>query len=243
MPYIACLRLPTDDGLVAVYYVHGVFSRWMSFTLTELDWLEKRRPLMSERVVTEKGEIVQDPPMLKALLNNPKAGWFWLIPRVWLGIVWFRHAQEKLVDPQWMQTGETLKGFWENAVKGFEGGRPNIAFDWYRSFIQWLLDTQSYTWFSKLVAYGELIVGILLIVGAFTGLAALAGGFMNWNYMMAGSASTNPMLFLAAVGLIMAWKVAGYIGADYFLLRYLGTPWHGKPANTASPSVRTTATR
>ncbi len=45
--------------------------------------------------------------------------------------------------------------------------------------------------------------------------------------MMAGSASTNPMLFVIAVGLILAWKVSGYIGADYFLLRWIGTPWPG----------------
>jgi len=49
---------------------------------------------------------------------------------------------------------------------------------------------------------------------------------MNWNYMMAGSASTNPMLFVISVGLILAWKVAGRIGADYFLLPAIGTPWH-----------------
>jgi thiosulfate dehydrogenase [quinone] large subunit len=202
-----------------------------------------RRHNMSEKVVTAKGEVVQDPPLLKWLLSNPKAGWLWLIPRIWLGVVWFGHGQEKLVDPKWMQTGETLQGFWAKAVEGSQGGRPTIAFEWYRNFIQWLLDTQSYTWFSKVVVYGELIVGILLVIGAFTGFAALAGGFMNWNYMMAGSASTNPMLFLTAVGLIMAWKVAGYIGADYFLLRALGTPWHGKPAGTSSQQFQRPVTR
>jgi len=33
-----------------------------------------------------------------------------------------------------------------------------------------------------------------------------------------------------AVLLILAWKVSGYIGADYYLLRWIGTPWHGVPA-------------
>jgi thiosulfate dehydrogenase [quinone] large subunit len=72
-------------------------------------------------------------------------------------------------------------------------------------------------------------VGIALILGAFTGIAAFLGAFMNWNFMMAGSASTNPMLFVIAIGLILAWKVAGYIGLDYFLLPWLGTPWKGEP--------------
>jgi thiosulfate dehydrogenase [quinone] large subunit len=69
------------------------------------------------------------------------------------------------------------------------------------------------------------LIGIALILGAFTGIAALFSGLMNWNFMMAGSASTNPLLFVIAVGLILAWKVSGYIGADYFLLRFIGTPW------------------
>jgi thiosulfate dehydrogenase [quinone] large subunit len=78
------------------------------------------------------------------------------------------------------------------------------------------------------VAYGEVLIGIALIIGAFTGIAAFFGGFMNFNFMLAGSASTNPMLFAIAVALILAWKVAGYIGADYFLLRFIGTPWRGR---------------
>ena len=76
-----------------------------------------------------------------------------------------------------------------------------------------------------MVAYGELIIGIALILGIFTGVAAFFGGFMNWNFMMAGTASTNPMMLIVAIGLILAWKVAGYIGLDYFLLRWIGTPW------------------
>ena len=44
--------------------------------------------------------------------------------------------------------------------------------------------------------------------------------------MMAGSASINPLLFALTVGLILAWKIAGFIGADYFLLNWIGTPWN-----------------
>ncbi|MCL5429399.1 MAG: DoxX family protein, partial [Chloroflexi bacterium] len=44
---------------------------------------------------------------------------------------------------------------------------------------------------------------------------------MNWNFMMAGSASTNPWLFVLALGILAAWKIAGYIGFDYFLFPML----------------------
>ncbi|MDO8532238.1 MAG: hypothetical protein Q7T26_08745, partial [Dehalococcoidia bacterium] len=67
--------------------------------------------------------------------------------------------------------------------------------------------------------------GVALIIGAFVGIAAFLGSLMNWNFMMAGSASTNPMLFAVATFLVLAWKVAGRWGADRWLLPALGTPW------------------
>ena len=179
--------------------------------------------------VTHNNEVVQDPPAVQWLLSSPKAAWIWLVLRVWLGYQWIEAGLHKIHNPAWVDTGVALKGYWENAVVIPEAGRPAIAFDWYRGFIQMMLDAEAWTWFAPLVVYGEIIVGIALILGIFTGISAFVGGFMNWNFMMAGSASTNPMLFVVAVGLIMAWKVSGYIGADYFLLRAIGTPWRGVP--------------
>jgi thiosulfate dehydrogenase (quinone) large subunit len=75
------------------------------------------------------------------------------------------------------------------------------------------------------VAYGELLVGIALIMGIFTGIAACCGLFMNLNFRLAGTVSTNPILFTLSIGLILAWKIAGYIGLDRYLLPLLGTPW------------------
>jgi len=53
---------------------------------------------------------------------------------------------------------------------------------------------------------------------------------MNWNFIMAGAASTNGLLLVLAVLLIMAWKVAGYYGADFMLLRWIGVPWKSDDA-------------
>ena len=182
-------------------------------------------------VTTFKGELIKDPHLVKKLFNNTRTAWLWLLLRIWLGYHWVDAALHKIDNPAWTETGAALKGFWSNIVLIPAEGRPAISFDWYRSFIQSLLDAEAFVWFGKLVAYGELLVGIALILGAFTGIAAFFGAFMNWNFMMAGSASSNPMLFIVALGLIMAWKVSGYFGLDYLLLRRLGTPWKSKQSD------------
>jgi thiosulfate dehydrogenase [quinone] large subunit len=175
-------------------------------------------------IVSRKGEAIQDPPFVRRLLGDPRFGLVWLLPRLWLGYQWIDAASHKIANPAWMQTGDALKGYWAGQLAG-----KAIGYDWYRSFLQNLFDAQAYTWFAKLVAISELTVGIALILGAFTGIAALIGGFMNWNFMMAGTASVSPLFFVLSVSLILAWKVAGYVGADYFLLRWIGTPWRGAP--------------
>jgi thiosulfate dehydrogenase [quinone] large subunit len=43
--------------------------------------------------------------------------------------------------------------------------------------------------------------------------------------MLAGTTSTNPVLFALTVFLVLGWKVAGWIGLDRYLIPLLGTPW------------------
>ncbi len=172
-----------------------------------------------------RNRVIQDPPLAAFLFGSTVMSWVWLVVRIWLGYQWLTSSLRKIGDPAWVQTGVALKAFWERAVAIPAKGRPPISFDWYRDFIQYLLSTESYTWFAKFVAYGELLIGIALVIGAFVGIAAFFGAFMNWNFMMAGTASINPVLFPLAILLILAWKVAGYVGLDYYLLPMLGTPW------------------
>lgn len=196
---------------------------------------------MSGKVVARSNTVIQDPPLARFLFSDTRMAWLWLIVRLFVGWQWLDAGIHKVSDPGWTVTGEALKKYWLSAAAiPAPPARPAISFDWYRSFIQFLLDTQSYTWFAKLVAYGEFLIGVALIIGAFVGIAALFGAFMNWNFIMAGSASSNGLLLALAVFLALAWKVAGYIGADYFLLRFVGVPWKGeeaKPKENLAPTA------
>jgi thiosulfate dehydrogenase [quinone] large subunit len=180
---------------------------------------------MTSSILTRNVQPLETPSFIHFLFNDRRASVLWLVVRVWLGWQWFEAGLGKVQNPAWMQTGEALKGFWSRAVQIPAEGRPLIAYDWYRNFIQSMLDSGSYVWFAKLVAVGELLVGIALIFGFLTFATALIAGFLNWNFIMAGSASTNGAWLVLAVLLIAAWKISGYLGADYFLLHRLAALW------------------
>jgi thiosulfate dehydrogenase [quinone] large subunit len=167
---------------------------------------------------------IDDPVWWRLLLGNVYVSLIWLPLRFFVGREWLVAGEEKVRGGTW-KTGEGLAGYWTNAVAVPEGGRPAITYGWYRDFLQYMLDHKWYTWFADVIMWGEVLVGIGILVGALVGIAAFFGTVMNFSFQLAGSASTNPVLFGLSVFLILAWKVAGFWGLDRYLLPLLGTPW------------------
>ena len=182
-------------------------------------------------------QIVSDPPIVEALFNTTRFSWIWLPIRFFLAYSWLNSGYGKLMNPGWMETGASLQGYWVNALK--VDPRPVITYDWYRSFIQMLVDTNAHVWFSKVVVFGELAVGLGLLFGAFTGIAAFGGTLLNINFLLAGTVSTNPVMLGLATLIVLSWKVAGYYGLDRFLLPRLGVPWKTEtvPVSITAPRV------
>lgn len=179
---------------------------------------------MSTNAVVRPEELT-DPPIARFVFANTRMAWFWLIVRLYVGWEWLQAGWHKVNGNGWMDGGSALHGYWARAVEVPENGNPAITYGWYRELLQYMLDNEWYTWFGKVVAVGELLIGLGLIVGLFTGIAAFFGALLNMSFMLAGSASTNPVLFFLAIGLILAWKIAGYYGLDSIVLARLGTPW------------------
>jgi thiosulfate dehydrogenase [quinone] large subunit len=189
----------------------------------------------AQGIVNQRGEVIfPDPPLAHALFSTTRFAWLWLILRLYLGWQWLSSGWGKISGGTWA-SGESLKGFWTNAVAIPEQGKPPIAFDWYRDFIQFMLDRGWYTWFADVLMWGEFLIGIALILGAFVGIAAFFGAFLNWNFIMAGTASSNGLLFAIAIVLMLAWKVAGWYGLDRWLLPLIGTPWYRSQITSAVP--------
>jgi len=174
-----------------------------------------------------RGTVIKlkDSPVAEFLFSDVRMSWLWLIVRLYTGYEWLTAGWEKIISPAWVgsQAGTALTGFANGALAKTGGEHPSV-YGWYAWFLQHSIIPAAPVW-SYVIAIGEFLVGIALILGIFTGIAAFFGGFMNMNYLLAGTVSSNPFLFVFATWLVLAWKTAGWIGLDRWILPILGTPW------------------
>lgn len=186
-----------------------------------MDTVEREREERRRQYVLR----LEDPPVAKSLFGSVRWSWLWLILRVYAGWQWAQAGASKIGAPAWTgdSAGAAVTGFVRGALEQTGGEHPNVQ-GWYAWFLENVVLPNAALW-GYLVAIGELLVGIALIVGLFTGIAAFFGAFMNMNYLLAGAVSTNPVLLVIAILLILAWKTAGWWGLDRWVLPALGTPW------------------
>lgn len=169
---------------------------------------------------------IEEPPPARWLFAGTRvAPVIWLVARLWLGYEWLVAGLDKVTSPAWMSGGAALQGFADNAITiGAAGEHPQVAYGWYVAFLEWIRDS-AYSWMAPLVAVGEVVIGIALIVGAFVGIAAFLGVVLNFSFVFAGSAGVNPAFLVVGLLLVLAWRNAGWYGLDRYLLPRLGTPW------------------
>jgi thiosulfate dehydrogenase [quinone] large subunit len=170
-------------------------------------------------------ETFDDPPVAHALFGSVRWSWVWLVVRIYAGYQWLLAGWEKIHSPSWVggSAGTALAGFVKGALGQVSGAHPNVQ-GWYGAFLQNTVLPNVGVW-SYVVSIGEFLVGVALVLGVFTGIAAFFGSFMNMNYLLSGAVSTNPVLLVLEILIILAWKTAGWWGLDRWLLTGLGTPW------------------
>jgi len=149
--------------------------------------------------------------MLKALRGD-KAAIFWAIVRIYIGYEFLMAGWEKITGPEPF----SANGFMMGAVKKATGAHPAVQ-GWYASFLNHFA-IPAHGLFDILIPYGELLAGIGLIIGCLTTYALLATAFMNLNFMLAGTTSTNPQLYTLAIILLFIGSASYRWGVDYYLL-------------------------
>ena len=195
------------------------------------------------RATVVGGVTIQDPPIARALFSDVRWSWIWLLVRFYVGYEWLAAGLEKAQSPVWVgsQAGTAITGFVKGALAKTGGDHPDVQ-GWYAWFLQNAVLPYAAAW-SWLITIGEITVGIALLIGLFTGIAAFVGLFMNVNYLLAGTVSSNPFLFILAALLVLAWKTAGWVGFDRWVLPALGTPWSPGPLKPEESRKRREARR
>ena len=174
---------------------------------------------------TKRDNYIPEPPIARALFGDVRYAWIWLIIRLYVGWQWLNSGLHKWGAPAWTgeNAGAAIRGFVSGALTKAAGERPDVQ-GWYAWFLEQVVLPNAKV-FSYFVAIGEILVGLGLIVGLLTGIAAFFGGLMNANFLLAGTVSSNPVLFILATWLVLAWRTAGWWGLDRWALPVLGTPW------------------
>jgi thiosulfate dehydrogenase [quinone] large subunit len=192
-------------------------------------------------------EQFPEPTIARFFFGSAGSAPMWFVIRMNVGAQWFLAGWEKLQTPSvWGTSGVAIKGFAQGALAQTAGAHPAVQ-GWYANFLQHLVLPNAGL-FSFLVTYGELAVGLGILLGALTGIAAGFGVLMNLNYLLAGTVSINPVLGMFGLFLVFSWRVCGWIGLDRFLLPALGLPWKAgkmfqrQAASTAPRSCSTLLT-
>lgn len=165
-----------------------------------------------------------EPSISRFLFASKAMAPVWTVVRIYLGWMWLTSGWGKVTAGGWVgaEAGGAVRGYLNGALQRAGGERPDVA-GWYA----WIIENvflPNAALMSHLVAFGEVLVGIALILGLLTGLSAFMGGLMNAAFLLAGTISANPVMFILATWIVLAWRVAGYYGLDRWVLPYLGAP-------------------
>lgn len=145
--------------------------------------------------------------------DNAIIGGIFSVLRIWLGVQWITSSWGKVTG------GFDASGFLQGSIAKATGDHPAVQ-GWYASFLEGFA-VPNVGLFNVLIPWGELLVGIGLVLGAATIPALLAGALMNLNFLLAGTVSTNPVLYTVAIILLFAGSASYYFGADRFAIPFL----------------------
>ncbi|WP_019244308.1 MULTISPECIES: DoxX family membrane protein [Bacillus] len=155
--------------------------------------------------------------MMNWLRNNIYASGLLLIIRVYIGYQWFTHGLEKITGG-FDATGY-LGNIVANPVKGPDG---DVVYPLYVSFIEHFAVSNTGL-INVLVPWGELLIGLGLILGTLTTAAAFFGLLMNFMFFFGGTVSTNPSFILYGFIILIAGANAGRFGGDRWVLPWIRT--------------------
>jgi thiosulfate dehydrogenase (quinone) large subunit len=153
-------------------------------------------------------------PVWESLKSSKLAALGWTAMRVWLGTMWIQAGSAKL----W---GAEAGAFLHNNGAGVAGfaahGTP--AYSWWGSFLHGFVVPNAGA-IGVLVAVSEFAIGVALVAGLFTRVAALGSLALLFTYVMSGTASVCAFYALFAIVILVMWRTSSWIGFDGLIAAY-----------------------
>lgn len=154
--------------------------------------------------------------MVNWLRTNVYASGLLTLFRLYLGWQWMMDGWGKIAGPKPFDASGFMKGI---IAKPVVGPHKDVLYPAYNSFIE-NFALPNVKLFNFLVAWGELLVGLGLILGVLTTAAMFFGLLMNFMYLFGGTVSANPLMILMGTIILFAGYNAGRFGGDYWVI-----PW------------------
>jgi thiosulfate dehydrogenase (quinone) large subunit len=138
--------------------------------------------------------------------------------RLYVGYQFLKAGWHKIAGDKAFDASGFLKGAIAKPV--MESGTQDSLYPNFVAFLQHFA-LPNVKLFNVIVPWGELFIGLGLILGVLTTTAVFFGMLMNFTFMLAGTVSSNPWLILLSIFIIAAGANAGKFGADYYVLPYI----------------------
>lgn len=149
---------------------------------------------------------------VKWLRESTIASALLLLVRVYLGYSWLVAGYHKIVD------GFDSSGFLQGALAKSTGEHPAVQ-AWWGTFLESFAIPNAGI-FNVLIPWGEFLVGLGLLLGCLTTLAAFFGIVMNFAFLFSGTVSTNAQMVLLTIFILAAGYNAGRFGLDRYVIPY-----------------------
>ncbi|MFG6149101.1 DoxX family protein [Halobacillus sp. B23F22_1] len=133
--------------------------------------------------------------------------------RIYLGYTWLTSGIGKV-------TGDFDAGGYLQGAIFKSQGEEAIVQGWWASFLKTFALPNS-SLFSFLVMWGEVLVGIALIIGLLTKTGVFFGMLMNMAFLLSGTISSNPEMLILGALILAAGANAGRIGLDHYAVDVL----------------------
>jgi thiosulfate dehydrogenase [quinone] large subunit len=158
------------------------------------------------------------------------------LPHLWIALLrvvvgaWFIKAVWTKLVVEWLwgavpypAVSARFLGFYPKRVAEFAAGNP-LA--WYRDFLESVVLPQNRV-FATLQAFGEVAVGLGLVLGLLTGLTALVGLFLSLNYGLASQWMSFGqqgfhVLLVTSMLVFLGARAGRAWGLDGWILAWLG---------------------